>query len=95
MDEAVINPLDKFLDDMNKKGVKEHKAQFKDSANKIIDEAKNVAIVISETQIEALGLPHHVVAGLLTAIDEVAHNEMNKEFIKEKLKLLLESLENE
>lgn len=87
--------LEKFIDEANKESIKKYKEKFRKNANRIIDEAEEGLLVISETSIETLGLPNKVIGLLLTALDEIAQTEFNKEWIINNVKLLLEMLENE
>lgn len=85
--------LEEYLGKMNKIGIQEYREKFREQANKAIDNAEEVLIIVSEKSVETLGTPPHVITGLLSAVETIADADDNNTWIIKNIKLLLERLE--
>lgn len=91
-----MKKMEDYIEKANRVGIKEQKEKFKKEVEKIIDNADESVVIITDKQVSTLGFVPYVMASIFTAVEEIAnYDSANKRGVIESIKTLLERLENE
>jgi hypothetical protein len=93
-EDKLNDKIGKIINDLNKDGIKEKKESFRESADKIIDNAEEGIVIMSEKCCQTLGVPPVVCAVILSSLETIIENVDCRKMYIENIKLMLERLED-